>query len=123
MRLYVIGHAGQGWYKIGISENPETRVVAIQTGCPLRVKIHVDVENDQAAELEQALHKHFADRRLEGEWFYLTREQVAYIGRVAPGWTKEAWEQGEFPEFNTALETAWRAFLGEWFCEKYPDLV
>ncbi len=68
MILYVIGHAGQGWYKIGISDCPEGRLASIQTGCPLKVKIHVYAENDQAAELEKALHAYFADRRLAAQY-------------------------------------------------------
>ena len=123
--LYVIGNDDYGWYKIGISDNPDRRIGSIQTGCPVPIRIALVIETDQAAELERLLHRRYAGRCISREWFALTADDLDYIAEIGPGWSKETWEQGVLLDIEPGpiRLDGWRQFLGEWFCEKYPELV
>ena len=71
--VYVIGRE-QGPVKVGISQNPEKRLGAIQSGCPFRVKVlHKSPARDlrHAYSHEQIFHEIYAPKRLVGEWFNL----------------------------------------------------
>lgn len=126
--LYIIGNDDYGWYKIGISNEPEQRLSSIQSACPVPVKIVFTAEIDQAAELEKVLHRHFAWRCIGREWFELTGDDLAYIAKIAPAWEQETWEQGllaslDMPPIAPPTVDGWEQFLGGWFCERYPELV
>jgi len=121
--LYIFGNHEYGWYKIGISNHPVGRHYMIQTDCPVPLEIVLVAETGRAAELEQTLHRRYAGKCIGREWFALNKEDIDYIARIAPGWDKAQWEQDLLPGFNSAEEDIWRGFLGEWFCEKHPELV
>ncbi|MFI5867712.1 GIY-YIG nuclease family protein [Streptomyces sp. NPDC051546] len=65
--VYVIGSAGSTRVKIGTSVNPEKRLKELQTGNPDRLEVLWCTPGGR--ELEALLHRAFADRRVEGEWF------------------------------------------------------
>lgn len=125
MMLYVIGNRHYGWYKIGVSSNPDKRINEIRTGCPVPVEIVLVAETDEAEELERMLHLHFASQCMSREWFVLDDEDLEYIAEIGPGWTKQAWEQAHLFKMDgrPVSPEGWREFLGEWFYEKYPELV
>lgn len=55
--------------KIGFTKShPSARLAKLQTGCPLPLKLWAYTPG--TVELEQALHRTFADLRHLGEWFY-----------------------------------------------------
>jgi hypothetical protein len=62
-----------GRVKIGISDNPTFREKTLQEEVPDIELIHKGAGswND-----EQKLHLHFAAKRLRGEWFELTTEEI-----------------------------------------------
>jgi hypothetical protein len=63
-------------YKIGMSTKPRRR--SRQIGAPLIHKIAVaDME-----EAEAALHRRFKNKRVRGEWFRLTPEDVTWIKSI-----------------------------------------
>lgn len=68
--------------KIGFTKSrPEKRLSALQTGCPLPLKLWAYCEGTY--ELERAFHETFAELRLHGEWFMVAdklRGLLGYLG-------------------------------------------
>lgn len=67
-RVYVIS-AGPTMQKVGIADDPVSRLLAMQTGCPLRLSVVLSLETKFARSVEQAVHLLFAGQRIRGEWF------------------------------------------------------
>lgn len=85
--LYLV-RAENGFHKIGITQDLSTRVGALQTSGPHRVDLIHSILHEEADNLERHLHKKFADRRVNGEWFHLEDEDVQYIKSLDPGTEK-----------------------------------
>ncbi len=67
-------------YKIGMTTGTVTkRVIELQTGSPTKIKISGYSYNSNALKMEQMLHLKFKAKRLEGEWFNLSADDVATI--------------------------------------------
>ncbi|GAJ21683.1 unnamed protein product [marine sediment metagenome] len=64
--------------KIGIALFPETRLKHLQATNPHKLTLVKIIENG-GFELEQELHRKFADAKLHNEWFHLTDELRDYI--------------------------------------------
>lgn len=78
--VYVIGNIEHGWFKIGYSRvSPESRLEQIKGNCPVPLKIIARMEHKQAYLIEQMLHGRFAKKRLQGEWFQLTLDEIRSI--------------------------------------------
>jgi hypothetical protein len=88
--VYVRTYAGQpaegfiyvmecaGYYKIGWSANsPHRRQRSLQIGNPLPVTLVGAIEGSQMNEADW--HEAFRDKRVRGEWFALTEEDVAHV--------------------------------------------
>ncbi len=73
--IYVMECAG--FYKIGWSVNPRTRLMSIQVGSPLPVTLVGVIEGSVMNEAEW--HEAFSDKRVRGEWFALTAEDVSRV--------------------------------------------
>jgi hypothetical protein len=74
--LYVVAHVIDGQLgkpvKIGISQNPKSRINSLRTGnpSPLEFAFVFDLPNKQIAKsMEDAFHSLQASCRLSGEWF------------------------------------------------------
>jgi len=70
-------------YKIGYSATPEDRVKTFKNTLPFEVEYICLIPTDNMRKLEGELHDRFEDRRVEGEWFALTENDVAYIKLLA----------------------------------------
>lgn len=70
MAVYVIGADGSPAVKIGTSTNPARRLASMQTSTPFALSLLATF--DGGHELEQALHREFADQRVRREWFDLS---------------------------------------------------
>lgn len=70
-----------GYYKIGISSNVESRLASIRISNHDHVEIVFARKVKDALSLEQELHKKYVHRisRKDGEWFSLTSEEVIDI--------------------------------------------
>lgn len=66
-------------YKIGMSDNVSKRVKQIQTNSPHEVKHIHTIPTDNPSDLEQQLHTRFASKRVRGEWFALSDDDVSFI--------------------------------------------
>ena len=66
--------------KIGITTKTVTsRIAELQTGSPTKIEISGYSYNSNALHMEEYLHNMFAAKRLMGEWFDLSDEDVAII--------------------------------------------
>jgi len=76
--IYFIGSLESGTVKIGKSNNPEKRLVELQTANPHKLVLY-GVIDDVTSELESRLHRILDPFRLEGEWFKLTDEVIRFM--------------------------------------------
>ena len=72
--LYIIGNNDQNMYKVGISNNPLSRMRGIQTGCPFPLSIITKYKlNGYSSFVEKKIHsfleKDTLVKSLVGEWF------------------------------------------------------
>lgn len=79
--VYFVQSQHGGAIKIGVSDNPEQRLIQLQTAYPHKLVIVKRIECDNrryADELERSLHDRFQSQRLSGEWFDITIHEVQY---------------------------------------------
>jgi predicted GIY-YIG superfamily endonuclease len=81
--VYLIQCEATGNTKIGRSKNPEERIKSLQTSNAgkLRIISKIVCNDGDAHLLEQRLHKEYKDKRLHGEWFKLTRDDIEIISK------------------------------------------
>lgn len=79
--VYLMWDTTNGFHKIGISNNPKYRERTLQSEKPtielLKAKQYPTRMIAEA--IESALHKAYADKRLRGEWFNLSPEDIEHI--------------------------------------------
>lgn len=69
----------QSMYKIGHSNDPAQRLQALKTGLPCAIEcVHI-IPCEDAYSAELALHGLYAQKRVQGEWFALSDEDVRHI--------------------------------------------
>lgn len=77
--VYVFSTNGQSPVKIGVTHNIQKRIRAIQTGNAnvIRCEYQIEVSNaGDARALERSIHTAMGDRRLSGEWFDASPDDV-----------------------------------------------
>ena len=77
MFIYAIGTT-ESRQKIGYSGNPEERLKTLQTGNPETLHLHYQFEIDEeiAEKYERFIHREYNHKRVKGEWFNMTPEEV-----------------------------------------------
>lgn len=68
-----------GIYKIGVTDNIKRRISDMQTGCPYKLYAERVFPVDQPLFVERMLHAFFYKKRMAGEWFRLSGEDIQYI--------------------------------------------
>lgn len=81
--VYLIQEPTLGSYKIGKTKNPEDRLRTFGVLMPIYPEYLCLIETPNHHWLETHLHKRFASKRLRGEWFALSPEDVEFIKRLA----------------------------------------
>lgn len=89
--LYLISQGENGPIKIGIAKNTTSRLGALQTGNPMRLKIVKQIRFGSyrdAQIAEGAMHKDFERRvkRLSGEWFLIDEESALDLFNISAAW-------------------------------------
>ncbi len=79
--LYLMKDLANGYYKIGISNNPEYREKTLQSEKPtIKLITSKDFSNRKIALVfESSLHKSYENKRLRGEWFELNEREISEI--------------------------------------------
>lgn len=80
--VYFIQSTHGGLIKIGVAEDIDVRLAAMQRMCPVPLRVLGQVP-DGGQEHEQRLHAHFAAARRHGEWFEPVPELTDYISTHA----------------------------------------
>jgi len=75
--IYLITNREKGICKIGFSNNPEKRLLQLQTGNPYKLTLECTI--DGSIDLERELHEQFKSLSLVGEWFNFTKEIKEYF--------------------------------------------
>jgi len=82
--LYLMKDFANGFYKIGISNNPSYREKTLQSEKPtIELMTSKQFSNRKVAvAFESSLHKTYENKRLRGEWFELTEKEVREIQEI-----------------------------------------
>lgn len=75
--IYLLEEPINRWYKIGMSRDANKRIKGLRL--PFKVTMLHSFPSDDVAQVEQYLHEKFANKRLHGEWFALTQEDVNWL--------------------------------------------
>lgn len=81
--VYFIQAEQGGPIKIGRAWDPEKRIREVQCGNPYRLVLRHAEKTDDPSDLENRLHRWFAEYRMEGEWFQ-AHPVIADLGRCIP---------------------------------------
>jgi len=78
MYIYFIRNTTTHNYKIGKTINLKYRIKQLQTGCDSKLEIYKYIETDDN-NLEKYLHHYFKDKKIIGEWFQISNDNIDYI--------------------------------------------
>jgi len=105
-KQYVYAITSESAVKFGISSSPATRLVACQTGCPLKLELAGCVEGDLI--LESGLHAFLKNYRIRGEWFTRTEFTDSIVDLFRSGDRDKIYEAvGEIPPHQRSRNKSW----------------
>lgn len=87
--VYIFGDRSSGVYKIGYSKTPGKRIKAFATKLPYKIEMCHQILVD-SIKAENILHRHFAENRLNGEWFTLSLIELEWLSTI------KKYENGKF---------------------------
>lgn len=76
--VYVL-RSSTGAFKIGYASSPDDRLRTFSVKLPFEVEYEVLIKTDDMLGYEAQLHERFADKRINGEWFALTDDDLAEL--------------------------------------------
>ncbi len=79
---YVYLIACQDYFKIGIANNVPNRLAQLYTGNPFDMKVVVVYGFENAEAIERSLHQRFRHKRVRGEWFVLSENEIEVLKSV-----------------------------------------
>lgn len=126
------------YVKIGYTgDDPEGRLMSLQTGNPFVLQLYKVIQGDMAT--EALLHAMFADEHISGEWFYFTKKIKKYVDESHPGdlyqgygelvieaAAMEDWDRFRFKHkgyIKTKLTDMLGNILDDWIANKDKDKV
>jgi hypothetical protein len=71
-----------GYYKVGASKAVQRRLAGYNTAMPFTVILEFFVEHPNYRLVERLLHRKFKNKRIKGEWFTLSNDDVAQIKHI-----------------------------------------
>jgi len=76
-KVYLVGIPDEDRYKIGWTKGSiDKRLVPLQTGNPKKIEVIELFETEHHVKVESWMHRIHASKRMEGEWFELTNEDI-----------------------------------------------
>lgn len=102
--VYIIA-AENGLFKIGKTTNIDNRLQQIKSANPIQCFLVglIEAKDDNLDKLERLLHKMFKDKRIRGEWFALSKNDLLLLIPYMPE---------EYIELIECLENA--LFFEQW---------
>lgn len=82
--IYLIYDCENGVYKIGVTRNisGNKRLKTLQTGNAAELRLVHSIHYQYPFRLEKLLHQHFQDKRVNGEWFRLDKEDEEAFNEI-----------------------------------------
>lgn len=77
--VYFVQEHMNGTFKIGKTKHIEKRMNLFNVKLPFENKLIFLIKTGNHHQTEVAFHKHFSNKRVEGEWFTLNREDINWI--------------------------------------------
>ncbi|EGA90446.1 hypothetical protein GPDM_05446 [Planococcus donghaensis MPA1U2] len=77
--VYFVQEHMTGSFKIGKTKHIDKKMNVFNVKLPFENKLIFLIKSADYHQTELAFHEYFSDKRLEGEWFNLTREDLAWI--------------------------------------------
>lgn len=77
--VYFVQEYMNGSFKIGKTKNIEKRMNVFGVKLPFENKLIYLIKTGNHHQTEVSFHKHFSDKRLDGEWFALNKDDVAWV--------------------------------------------
>jgi len=79
--VYVVGNEELGLYKIGMTMRDviDDRINEFRPKLPFSTKLFAGIRAPSARKYEAELHKKFKDKRTNGEWFRLSKKDIAWL--------------------------------------------
>jgi hypothetical protein len=78
--IYLIQSLEEGYYKIGISKNPQRRIKELQTGNSSPLKLVETYQSEHAGQIERTLHRRYSHFHKNGEWFDMSiSEEASFV--------------------------------------------
>lgn len=80
--VYIISIDALDLSKVGISDNPASRLRQLSTGSPFKLRLAMSIavpKREMAVELEKAFHRVVRKYRTQGEWFSLNSTQACFF--------------------------------------------
>lgn len=71
------------YHKIGVATDMGLRLASLQTGNPYTLEVVCYYEFDKPQTVETALHQKFSNKRVSGEWFELSSEDIYAFHKIA----------------------------------------
>ena len=76
--VYVL-RSPTGAFKIGMARNPENRIETFSVKLPFEVEYEILIKTDDMRGLESQLHRRYAEKHINGEWFALTENDLVEL--------------------------------------------
>lgn len=77
--VYLARLEGTAFFKIGQTVNPVARFKELNRALPIEILIICAVATEKPSFVERALHRHFAEQRVKGEWFTLNESTALRV--------------------------------------------
>jgi hypothetical protein len=77
--VYFVQEYMNGTFKIGKTKHIEKRMNLFTVKLPFENKLVYLIKTGDHHQTEIAFHKHFSNKRLEGEWFSLNKDDISWI--------------------------------------------
>ncbi len=78
-------HSENGFYKIGRTSDGSSRLSYLTEKLPINIELVHQFRSDTPTKTEKNLHDRFSEKRIKGEWFSLSDEDVSYICSIKDG--------------------------------------
>jgi len=81
-KVYLVGIPDEDRYKIGWTKGSiDKRLAPLQTGNPKKIEVIELFETEHHVKVEGWMHRIHASKRMEGEWFELTNEDITNFSK------------------------------------------